>query len=636
MEPIEVNELSPQRFEKTEEPSSTNQFYDKLNDEIDLKQNEFEIIDRNDSSQNLSKTLDLDLPNQKQTLAKRKQNMFANDPNIIINYDLLSDISATEQPSDDQSHPHLTKSKTFDRSLSMVEFLVTVQDDDDDESIRCIDSISLESVEMRESRFDSDNSNETVFTRANSWESIESNVLFKRSQSTFSELEYIKGRDDCRHRRSIMNDQIDSDNYHHHRRFSEDADNLEFIRGREDWLKNEMHLARSNTLPILFEHGNRKFLIQDEIDSDEYHHNFYLCEALRTATELDQRFLSNQSQSPLPYKGYKDEADQRDYLHRYDWKKESLALNALLDKRSRSKSRDRESKDSLSTSREPSDDKSEGVEINKVLNNIIDANILQKDSLEKSPTEDIEIMILDLNENKESKALSNDNNNPLIIITEASEDHENSLPDADSFSAVEEIHDRKLSAVDETFKANQEIVPEDFEDSFVKIETPLSEDETNSPKKENMWIIGDSEADVNEIDQIVSPIENVISISDGNISLIDEGRSSLNQHSAVKKENIASTDVHASVIDENVSLKSEDFSVINANILAKEENNLSKSTNSENVSPIKQLNDQKLTENSIKTPNEIEQTSRKKRQTKIQDNFEDLIRDGSLGIWFHK
>lgn len=119
--------------------------------------------------------------------------------------------------------------------------------------------------------------------REDSLSSNKSNELFerRRSQSHFSELEYIKGRDDWKddYMRCSISEEIDSDNYHHLRRHSEAADTLEYIRGREDWLARNGELYRNQqqrtSLAQIFEVGEPKLLIQDEIDSDEYHHNFF-------------------------------------------------------------------------------------------------------------------------------------------------------------------------------------------------------------------------------------------------------------------------------------------------------------------------------------------------------------------------
>lgn len=118
-----------------------------------------------------------------------------------------------------------------------------------------------------------------IYNRKDSSTSNKSNTLYyERSQSHLSELEYIKGRDDWKddYARCSISEEVDSDNYHHLRRHSEAADTLEYIRGREDWLQwNSAYRNNRPSLAQIFEAGEPKFLIQDEIDSDEYHHNFF-------------------------------------------------------------------------------------------------------------------------------------------------------------------------------------------------------------------------------------------------------------------------------------------------------------------------------------------------------------------------
>lgn len=128
------------------------------------------------------------------------------------------------------------------------------------------------------------------YNREDSSSSNKSNVLFERSQSRFSELEYIKGRDDWKdsYVRYDIGEEIDSDNYHHLRRHSEAADTLEYIRGREDWLQNELHARRQISLPKIRETREPKIVIQDEIDSDEYHHNFFQNQVYHSANDTNR------------------------------------------------------------------------------------------------------------------------------------------------------------------------------------------------------------------------------------------------------------------------------------------------------------------------------------------------------------
>lgn len=598
---------------------------------------------------NTQNDIELQNAHQKPPTVKRKQNMFANDSKTFIDYEILSsDVKLDGQHSDDITnelpssslHVTLPKTKTIDRSLSMVEFQYTVHDEDDDECIRHIDSVSLESVDTKESKFDSDQSLETVYSRNNSWESIASNILFDRSLSTFSELEYIKGRDDCRDGAAKIIQQIDSDNYHHDRRFSEDIETLEFIRGREDWLKNEMHLARSNTLPILFEHGSRKFLIQDEIDSDEYHHNFYLCEALRTATEIDQKFLTHE----VLNKDFEIDISKKELLHR--WKNENLSLNIHLGNEKPGNLTDNLN-ENASTSRDCSNDKDDDVEINKVLNNIIDANILPQDMLEKSPTDDIEIMILKLDESNErntKEVCMNKNeidNNPLIVISEATDDEDD--------EAKSEENERRLSNISE---------------DEINIENKNRKSRSDSPEflligNVNDGIVKDDEQELFETFEILEKPLSTEKISKNEIKSVTDNDNEVEREFTnifkddIRRESIINANQsNFQQIFENIIGKADDEKVIEqefSNIFENENSSKSvtrkinekaienekKNESSSSIAQVKFANKNKTAE-VIRKENEQKITKQTKIQPKINDNFEDLIRDGSLGIWFHK
>lgn len=435
--------------------------------------------------------------------SKRKTNMFANDAGRFVEYERMNEAKQLQSAStsdilQSQQKPResLAKSKTVDQFLSSVANFgsATGADDTDalkvdriDPEIRVVESPSIETITRRESltsdvsgessyfnfKRSSDSESAYAYTREDSWLSYDSNMQFDRSVSTFSDLEYIRGREDWKEHQSSrpILAEIDSDDYHHHRRFSENSDALEYIRGREDWLKNEMNAVRSCTLPRIFEHGDRKFLIQDEIDSDEYHHSFYLQEAVRTATELGPRFLVHGSarsgRARSPYKVLHAEIDKKEFLQRYYWQGadglptdaatfEPLPLERhdvaeekmirserliwIQNENSRSQSPLAVEVNAIKVTKSETpppttssagqrlasesdveyEEEIRSEEINQVIDNIIDARILTEDSLEKSPSEDIEIMVLDLAEKKPKR--SKPPAEPFIIISEVTDD----------------------------------------------------------------------------------------------------------------------------------------------------------------------------------------------------------------------
>lgn len=472
--------------------------------EVDEEIDEFTIIVADDIETDEETTESQDTASAKPIESKRKTNMFAKDSGRFVEYERMNEAKQLQSAStsdilQSQEKPResLVKSKTVDQFLSSVGSFASTTDSGDtdalkvdriDPEIRVIESPSIETITRRES-LTSDVSNESsyfnfkrssdsesayAYNREDSWLSYDSNMQFDRSLSTFSDLEYIRGRDDWREHQSsrLIPSEIDSDDYHHHRRFSENSDALEYIRGREDWLKNEMNAVRSCTLPRIFEQGDRKFLIQDEIDSDEYHHSFYLQEAVRTATELGPRFLVHGSarsgRARSPYKVLHAEIDKNEFLQRYYWKganelptddpgfkllpleKHDVAEEKMIrserliwiqNENSRSQSplavEVNAIKVTKSESPPPTTTSSAGnrmasesdveyeqeirsEEINQVIDNIIDAKILTEDSLGQSPTEDIEIMVLDLAEKKPKR--SKPPTEPFIIISEATDD----------------------------------------------------------------------------------------------------------------------------------------------------------------------------------------------------------------------
>lgn len=193
-----------------------------------------------------------------------------------------------------------------------------------------IDSSSLENVIIRKESLNSSGSNSSSVKnseqpgREGSWASVDSNRRYERSQSRYSDLEYINGRDDWRAVTSLhLNQQIDSDDYHHHRRYSETADTLEYIRGRDDWLQFEENRERCSTLPEIFE-GKSRYDIKDEIDADEYHHHRCLSEIISYATKVSNNvFLAQGSarsgRSRSPYRLLRTDVNKTELIERYIW-----------------------------------------------------------------------------------------------------------------------------------------------------------------------------------------------------------------------------------------------------------------------------------------------------------------------------
>lgn len=185
-----------------------------------------------------------------------------------------------------------------------------------------------------------DTSSPYAYNRENSWTSADSAREYRRSQSSGSglsnryeeeeELEYIRGRQDWLdvHRVSIC-DEIESDDYHHRRRHSETADTLEYIRGREDWMLHQRSATRNRNMQDIRESdADLNVTIRDQIDSDEYHHARRLSECLDLAHGAYSRhgilFVGQGSarngRERSPFHMMRADIDKSEFLDRYYWK----------------------------------------------------------------------------------------------------------------------------------------------------------------------------------------------------------------------------------------------------------------------------------------------------------------------------
>lgn len=170
--------------------------------------------------------------------SKRKTNMFANDTARFIEYERMNEVKQLQSASasdvmqsEQKPREALVKSKTVDQNLSSADFGTADNDilkvDRNDPEICIIESPSIETSTRRESltsdvsgessyfnfKRSSDSESAYAYTREDSWLSTDSNVLFNRSQSTFSDLEYIHGREDWKDHQSTHHipSEIDSD-----------------------------------------------------------------------------------------------------------------------------------------------------------------------------------------------------------------------------------------------------------------------------------------------------------------------------------------------------------------------------------------------------------------------------------------
>lgn len=116
----------------------------------------------------------------------------------------------------------------------------------------------------------------TVYSRTDSEASsnITYNKSISRDSGLYSDCDY-KRTDSCN---SFIQDELDSEEYHHDHRFSMTAEALEYIRGRDDWRD-----YTENKLNNRYRRQSSNIHILEEIDSDEYHHDRKLSDLIDIA-----------------------------------------------------------------------------------------------------------------------------------------------------------------------------------------------------------------------------------------------------------------------------------------------------------------------------------------------------------------
>lgn len=133
----------------------------------------------------------------------------------------------------------------------------------------------------------------TVYTRS---DSENSNIYIKspsRGSSSTIDLDYLRQRyNRTDSSNSFIQDELDSEEYHHNQRFSMTAETLEYIRGRDDW---RVHSENNNN--NIFSRQSSNISIREEIDSDEYHHDRKLSDLIEIAfldvNTIEQSLPSN-------------------------------------------------------------------------------------------------------------------------------------------------------------------------------------------------------------------------------------------------------------------------------------------------------------------------------------------------------
>lgn len=291
-------------------------------------------------------------------------------------------------------------------------------------------------------------------SRRDSSTSNKSNVCFERSQSRFSELEYIRGREDWKdtYLRYDISEEIDSDNYHHLRRHSETAEMLEYILGREDSLQH----AKRNSLPRIFELNESKIVIQDEIDSDEYHHNLFRNYLYTKSTVQEIKSFNVNVETDNCSEQFVEKENYKHIAYKEDLTSETLRY---ADNVKHTSSNEASIADPINI-------------IFNQSNNITEVMTIH----EMDNREDIEIAIVDL---ISGSVQENNIHNPFIVISEAPDEYS----EASIYQTVNQEHIDKIYVPPIEKNENNLASTENAENndaSEIKNETIVEQNETKS------------------------------------------------------------------------------------------------------------------------------------------------------------
>lgn len=166
----------------------------------------------------------------------------------------------------------------------------------------CVETDATKSRDIRSS---------TVYSRSDSGNS---NIIFHQSISSDSSSTCNESNADFDYQRrpiydrtdssiSFIQGELDSEEYHHNHRFSVTAETLEYIRGRDDWRAHT-----ENKLNNLYRRQSSNIRIREEVDSDEYHHDRKLSDLIEIA------YLDSENIRSLPSSFEDNKVFDRYYL----------------------------------------------------------------------------------------------------------------------------------------------------------------------------------------------------------------------------------------------------------------------------------------------------------------------------------
>lgn len=449
--------------------------------------------------------------------------------------------------------------------------------------------------------------------REDSWISVESRMRYERSQSRYSDLEYIPGRDDWRAvKGQHLEDQIDSDNYHHHRRYSETTDTLEYIKGRDDWLCVESNQRRRSSTSSFIDESKIRLDIRDEVDADEYHHHRCLEDIVAYANKTSHYiFLAQGSarsgRERSPYRVLRTDINKDELIERYIWRAEDADELHI----------DTGDDDATFLSADDSRIRTE-----KYIWVADDAR-----SGSKSPLSVTSITIDD-------KSIGGDETQ--IIIPSSSIGHSSdagsidiSVVTEDEFTkSTVEIH----NIIDHTDDASDKnhiftTGDESIEVMVVNLKDNSSNDEFDDP----IIVISriDEALDTTGVDEkgIVSP-ENEYSddiSTEQNTEFINTIENLTDLLDSIESSNKSNTDME----DRSISTTESTFTPI---VPSSSMNSKSNSSATRTTGANTKTNDTKTRPQ----PKSLPSSQAQPRKIAQSDSLDDLIKEGSMGIWFHK
>ena len=462
----------------------------------------------------------------------------------------------------------------------------------------------------------------TSYSREESLISNDSVDIIRRSISTGStadDLEYIRGRSDWKDRHRIsINAEIESDEYHHSRRFSETADTLEYIRGRDDWLQYQERLRE--LIPKVRESDEilSRELYQ-QIDSDEYHHARRLSECLDLAYHISRyhegagKFVTQGSarngRERSPYKVLRSEVGKNEFIDRYYWKgaTNEREYNRSVSEQQPQKSRDLAEEQMIENERLMWAKDKPGAAIQIMIEDTDDGEISQYDvgendgnGIDYEESDDERSTIIESNDWAQDELLSDDTTNAMAL----------QHPDKDIIEVV-------LWDINDNAKDDSDDFGKNLSLSTSHLEQPQSS--TNSSDNSS------HSSSVDREDTTLSTIARKMKKSKTTRNLLEVERQSIDLGESSQKPNV--DEAVTTVTDVVETKEASDDKIRTLIFINKESKSMEKEMYLRPKTTMENINENRLKyqNRSISTPSLLR-----------NDSADELLSETSLGMWFHK